>query len=244
MRKKYSHLSFRQVVPNMITSGNILCGMLALILIIHGAAVPAAWMIVMAVFFDYMDGKVARSLGGSSAFGVELDSLADVVSFGVVPAILFYVSYLQGWGGVAGALAATFFAVCGAVRLARFNVQHAVGSFEGLPIPAAGLFLASFIMANVSIHPVVAVILSLGTAFLMVSSVPYGNLKKIKKGNMDRKKAFFLFSTVMAFVVVLQEKAPLAAISVYVVSGLVHFDWGNWLSLVPEENEEPAEQDI
>lgn len=244
MRKRYRHLSFRQVVPNMITSGNILCGMLALILILHGAMVPAAWMIVMAVFFDFMDGKVARSLGGSSAFGVELDSLADVVSFGVVPAILFYVSYLQGWGGVAGALAATFFAVCGAIRLARFNVQHVVGSFEGLPIPAAGLFLASFTMADVPMHPLVAVVISLAGAFLMVSSVPYGNLKKIKKGNMDRRKALFLFGAVLAFVVVLQQKAPLAAISVYVASGLVHFDWGNWLSLVPEENEEAVEQDI
>lgn len=243
MTKKRRRLSFRQIVPNMITSGNILCGMLSLILMLHGATVPAAWMVFMAVFFDFMDGKVARSLGGSSAFGVELDSLADVVSFGVVPAIIFYGSYLEGWGGVAGALAVTFFAICGAIRLARFNVQHVVGSFEGLPIPAAGLFLASFVMGDVAIHPVLAVIISLAVGGLMVSSVPYGNLKKIRKGNLDRKKAFFLVSVALAFIVALHQKAPLAGISVYVASGLVRFDWGTWLSLVPEENDEPVEQD-
>lgn len=243
MTRKRLHLPFRQIVPNMITSGNILCGMLALILILHEATVPAAWMVFMAVFFDFMDGKVARSLGGSSAFGVELDSLADVVSFGVVPAILFYSSFLKGWAGVAGALAVTFFAVCGAVRLARFNVQHVVGAFEGLPIPAAGLFLASFTMGDVALPPVAAVFISLAVALLMVSSVPYGNLKKIRKGNLDRKKVFFLFSVALAFVFALHHKAPLAGITIYVASGLVRFDWGDWLSLVPEDNEEPLEQD-
>ncbi len=233
----------RQIIPNMITSGNILCGMLALILLLHEAAVPAAWMVFMAVFFDFMDGKVARSLGGSSAFGVELDSLADVVSFGVVPAILFYVYYLKGWAGVAGALVVTFFAVCGAIRLARFNVQHVVGAFEGLPIPAAGLFLASFTMARVPLPPIAAVFVALSLGMLMVSSVPYGNLKKIRKGNLDRRKALFLFGVAFAFILILHQSAPLAGISVYVVSGVVRFDWGSWLSLGPEEEEEPLEQD-
>ena len=78
-------IHWRAYIPNMITSGNLLCGMLSLILTLKGQICPAAWLIAFAVFFDFMDGKVARMLGVSSAFGVEFDSLGDVVSFGRRP---------------------------------------------------------------------------------------------------------------------------------------------------------------
>jgi CDP-diacylglycerol--serine O-phosphatidyltransferase len=240
--KRRTSLTFRQILPNMITSGNILCGMLALVLVLHGKPGFAAWLVFMAVFFDFMDGKVARSIGGSSAFGVELDSLADVVSFGVAPALIFYSSYLRDWLGVTGALVAAFFALCGALRLARFNVQHAEGSaFQGFPIPAAGLFLASLVMAGWSLPPVAAALIALFMGLLMVSNVPYGNLKGLRKGNANRHKVFFLVGLILTFIAFLKSAAPLASISIYLVSGFLHFDWGAWLS---RDGEDVAEQDL
>jgi CDP-diacylglycerol--serine O-phosphatidyltransferase len=226
----------------MITSGNILCGMLALVLVLHGKPGFAAWLVFMAVFFDFMDGKVARSIGGSSAFGVELDSLADVVSFGVAPALIFYSSYLRDWLGVTGALVAAFFALCGALRLARFNVQHAEGSaFQGFPIPAAGLFLASLVMAGWKLPPAVAAVIALFMGLLMVSNVPYGNLKGLRKGNVNRHKSLFLLGLILTFIAFLKNAAPLASISIYLVSGFLRFDWANWLS---RDGEDVAEQDL
>ena len=141
----------KTLIPNMITCGNMLSGMLSLVLAFHGHFVPASWLVFFAVFFDFMDGKMARKLGGSSSFGMELDSLADVVSFGVAPAMIIYSVYLKGFFGVTGAIVAAFFALCGALRLARFNVHHVDGSFQGLPIPAGGHFLVSFVVAGISL---------------------------------------------------------------------------------------------
>ena len=235
-RRKRGSLPFRKIAPNMVTSGNLLCGMMALFLLFHGRFVPAAWLVFMAVFFDCMDGKVARSLGGGTQFGLEFDSLADVVSFGVVPAMLMYVSYADALG-LWGVLAASFFALCGALRLARFNVVHMPGPFQGLPIPAGGLFLASFILAPVSLHPAAAAFLCFGTGALMISSVPYGSLKGLRKGQGNRKK-FLLLAGILALTFVsLQSAAPLAVMAVYVVSGLVRFDWEKWLSRETGEGE-------
>ena len=139
-------MKFRQIAPNMVTSGNLLCGLFSLMLTMSGRYVPAAWLIFFAVIFDGLDGKVARMLGGGSQFGLEFDSLADLVSFGVAPALLLYHAFLKGWTGVLGPVVACFFALCVALRLARFNVVHIPGPFQGLPCPAGGLFIASFIL--------------------------------------------------------------------------------------------------
>lgn len=231
-RRKYrKKLPFRKIIPNMITSGNMLCGMLSVVLALHGQYVPAAWLVYMAVVFDFLDGKMARRLGGSSEFGMELDSLADVVSFGVAPAILLYSVYLQGLWGVTGALAAAFFALCGALRLARFNVHHVPGSFQGLPIPAAGHFLVSFVFAGLALPAWLMALVAAGTGSLMISSIPFGNLKTLRKGNLNKIRAAFLWGLAFTLVVVLKQLAPLAGISIYIGSGFLHVDWGKWLSL-------------
>ena len=202
--RKARSLPFRKIIPNMITSGNILSGILSMILTLQGHYQPAAWLIMAAVFFDAMDGKMARSLGGSTEFGVELDSLADVVSFGAAPALLFYAVFLWGWLGIVGALAAAFFGLCGALRLARFNVCHVPGPFQGLPIPAGGLFLASMVMGGLAMPPVLASLLAVGAGLLMVSSIPYGNLKRLRSGNVNRLKVAFMFALTVALIVALQ----------------------------------------
>ena len=241
IRRKARSLPFRKIIPNMITSGNILSGILSMVLTLQGHYQPAAWLIMAAVFFDAMDGKMARSLGGSTEFGVELDSLADVVSFGAAPALLFYAVFLWGWFGIVGALAAAFFGLCGALRLARFNVCHVPGPFQGLPIPAGGLFLASLVMGGFSVPPALAAILAVGTGILMVSMIPYGNLKRLRSGNVNRLKVAFLFALTVALIVALQGKATLAALCIYIASGFFRFDWRKWLAIDPAELEDEVE---
>lgn len=246
MKRKYADrtIPFRTIIPNMITCGNMLCGMLSLALSFHGHFAPAAWLIYIAVFFDFMDGKMARKLGGSSSFGMELDSLADVVSFGVAPAMVMYGAYLSEFFGVTGAVVAAFFAICGALRLARFNVQHVDGSFQGLPIPAGGHFVVSFLVAGIQLHPALMAIIVAATGVLMISSVPFGNLKALKPGNLDKKKALFLWAFTFMLILVLKNKAPLACILIYIASGFAGVDWGKWLSLETADEDDLAEEEV
>ena len=228
-------IPIRKLLPNMITSGSILCGVMSLVLAFHGHLVPATWLTFMAAFFDLMDGKVARSLGGDSAFGVEFDSLADVVSFGAAPGMIFYISYLYAFGGVLGALATAFYVLCGALRLARFNVVHSSGRFQGLPIPAGGLFLMSFIASGVVLHPLMAMTIAIIAGALMISSIPYGNLKHLSKDNINILRLLFLIGCFVTMSVVFKEKIALVCASVYVLSGPLGIDWGRWLALRDEE---------
>jgi len=228
-------IPIRKLVPNMITSGSILCGVMSLVLAFHGYLVLAAWLTLMAAFFDLMDGKVARSLGGDSAFGVEFDSLADVVSFGIAPGMVFYISYLYAFGGVLGALTTAFFVLCGALRLARFNVVHSSGRFQGLPIPAGGLFLMSFIASGTVLHPLMAMAIAIITGGLMISSIPYGNFKHVSKDNINIIRLLFLIGCFVTISAVFKEKITLVCASVYVLSGPLGIDWGKWLALRDEE---------
>lgn len=223
----------------MITSGSVLCGMFSLLLTYQRHFFPSALVLVTAVFFDYMDGKVARSLGGSSAFGEELDSLADALSFGAAPAFLVYAKFIGLNGGILGNMGTAFFALCGVLRLARFNVAHVTGPFQGLPIPAAGLTLASLVIANVPLDPQTAVAAMIMLGILMISTIPYGNLKLLRKGNVNKTKAALLTLIVVYSFILLREKALLALIGVYIASGPLRFDWGVWLALRHTEEEEP-----
>lgn len=239
-RKRRKPLEFRQIAPNMVTSGNLLCGLFSLMLAVEGRFVPAAWLIFFATIFDGLDGKVARSLGGGTQFGLEFDSLADLVSFGVAPGMLLYLVGLRGFFGILGAVASCFFVLCVALRLARFNVVHVPGPFQGLPSPAGGLFVASFVLADAVFHPAaMATILAL-TGFLMVSSIPYANLKKLTKRSADKKRCLALCLFLPLCFVFLGASAPLFIFSLYILSGLIRFDWEQWLLLPEARNQEAA----
>lgn len=235
-RKGKKPMEIKHILPNMVTSGNLLCGLFSLILVIHGRYVPAAWLVFFAVIFDGFDGKVARMLGGGSQFGMEFDSLADLVSFGVAPAILLYQVELRDLH-IAGVVMACFFALCVALRLARFNVVHVPGPFQGLPCPAGGLFVSSFVIAGMNLPAwVMACVMGL-TGFLMISSIPYANMKKLTKKTADGLKCLALFSMMVLSFVFLKKVAPMFLFALYIVSGLVGFDWGQWL-LKPEARDE------
>ena len=238
-RKQVRNIPFRMIIPNMITSGSVFCGVSSIILTSHGKLLPAAALICFAVFFDVMDGRVARSLGGGSHFGEELDSLADAISFGVAPAFLVYSAYIGPDTGIWGPLAASFFALCGVLRLARFNVTHVpAGPFQGLPIPAGGLTLAAMVIAGAPVTPLVAICAMCFIGALMVSSVPYCNAKRLNKhnvNNVNKVKLYGMTTFIVLCFVVLREKAFLAVALMYIISGLVRFDGAAWIMLDAED---------
>ena len=233
-RRKKSSLSWREIVPNMVTSGNLVSGVVSLILSFHGYYVQAGWAIFAAVFFDFMDGVVARALAGGTQFGIEFDSISDVVSFGAAPALLFYGAYMRDMS-IAGGFAACLFSLAGGLRLARFNVVHSAGSFQGIPIPAAGLFISSFVIADIPLNSIIAALFSFSMAILMVSNIPYGNLKTLRKGRADKIKFTFLLAFIFTVLIFGGNYAPLILMSIYVASGFLRFDWGVWLSLPESE---------
>lgn len=174
------------VIPALFTVGNVFCGYLSLDAAVKGRFDLAAGLIFLAGFLDSLDGRVARMTGSTSAFGEQLDSLADVLSFGLAPAFLVYHWTLSGFDRI-GLLASFLFLVCGACRLARFNVQLNVVDkrwFVGLPIPAAAGALCGLIWVIPEPIPdprisaaFLGVTLVLG--FLMVSTYRYRSFKDV-----------------------------------------------------------------
>lgn len=174
------------VLPNLLTIMNMFFGFFAIIYSINGNFIWASYAIVVAAVFDQLDGRVARMANATSKFGAELDSLCDLVSFGMAPGLLLFLWSLEPFGRL-GWLASFFFVACGALRLARFNVQS--GSvekayFQGLPIPMAAGIVASSVLAFEDLEldaarswGVLAMTFLLG--FVMVSTFRYRSFKDI-----------------------------------------------------------------
>ena len=215
------------VLPNLITSGSLFAGFYSLAATYTGRFEHAAAAIVVAAVLDGLDGRVARMTRTTTKFGVEYDSLADLVALGVAPAFLVY-----GWAlsrfGRWGWLAAFLFLICGALRLARFNVQVNTvekGKFNGLPIPAAATFVASMILLYYYFggsggfrH--LAVLLSIYVlAFLMISTVKYTSFKDLEP---FRRRPFNTL-VVFIFLALLLAAEPQVMLfgftSLYVLSG-------------------------
>jgi len=135
------------ILPNLLTTGNMFFGFFSMVKSMQGDFKWAASAIALASIFDVLDGRIARLTGGTSEFGVQYDSLCDLVSFGVAPAFLMYKFGLEDFGRP-GWIVCFLFLACGALRLARFNVQSSIGKgagdFTGLPIPMAALVIATF----------------------------------------------------------------------------------------------------
>ncbi len=173
------------ILPNLFTTGGLFAGFYGIVATLNGNYFIAAWLILVSSIFDAIDGKVARLTGTTSRFGVEYDSLADLVAFGVSPGLLMYAWALKPFGKL-GWLAAFLYVVCGALRLARFNVQvNTVESkrFVGLPIPAAASMVAACVLlfyhlgGSGTIQKVSVLVLIYILALLMVSNFRYYSFK-------------------------------------------------------------------
>ena len=167
-------------IPNLFTIGNLFLGVIAIIMAFNDEPNSAALLVIIAMLLDGLDGRVARALNAQSEFGKELDSLSDVISFGVAPAFIMYQAAFQDVSPAMAWIVTAIFPICGALRLARFNVIDGVpGYFIGLPIPAAGGVLATLALFHGELHFSLLLLSTLALSFLMVSNMKYPNFKKL-----------------------------------------------------------------
>ena len=216
------------ILPNLVTTGGLFAGFYSTISTLAGHYELAAVMILVAHAFDGLDGRIARLTRTASRFGVEYDSLSDLVAFGVAPGILVYKWALEPWG-TWGWLAASLYVTCGALRLARFNVQvESVEkrAFVGLPIPAAAdmvvatVLLYYFFGGEGATHKnIILLLLTYALSGLMVSEVPYYSFKDIHW--QSRQPFWLLIAIIVAFkfVIAQPQLALFLTIAVYLVSG-------------------------
>lgn len=234
LRSRFTKPIPRAVVPSFFTLMNLFCGFVAIILIADGKLELGAWLIVFAAIFDLMDGFMARLANATSEFGIELDSLSDIVSFGVAPAFLLYTYSLHEMLTI-GMIIASFPALCGAVRLARFNIVARIQDqdyFMGLPIPAQAMMLVALFL---TFQPtpelfdgfrfgfnsvIIPVLLLLG--LLMVSTVPFDKIPKFGRENLRKNRGrVYLFSFYFLSIVLLQEYGLILAFSVFIAKGVI-----------------------
>jgi CDP-diacylglycerol--serine O-phosphatidyltransferase len=221
------------ILPNLLTTASLFSGFLGMIWALGGDFDGAAMAILFAALMDGLDGKVARLTNTASEFGVQYDSLADLAAFGVAPALLLWQWHLHAFGRL-GMAAAFVFVACGALRLARFNVaaNQATASkkfFTGLPIPAAGCTLATFVLFQEFIPgfmqgllPHAALVLALLLAILMVSRVRYASFKEY---GFVRAHPFSSFVTVVLLFSLIASQPRLLSFLIlvsYLISGLIY----------------------
>ena len=226
------------ILPNLFTAGSLFSGMLAILHVFAGDPEnirAACWLILLSAFLDLADGFIARLTRTQSSFGLQLDSLTDLVAFGVAPALLAFDAIQGRVPSVAAITACSFFVICGALRLARFNVQAAreeSRAFLGLPIPAAGLavmaivwnfvqmpFLDEYLRIELFLAPLLVLL-----AALMVSKVPYLGFKSINLA--DRQPFEILVSVVVVGILIFLliehlSLVLLAVIWIYILAGLI-----------------------
>lgn len=215
------------VLPNLFTAASIFFGVMSMFLASGGRFSEACWYVLLSMVLDGLDGRVARLTNTASRFGIEFDSLADVVAFGVAPALLvyFFVGYEYGrYGAVISAL----FVVLGAVRLARFNitVSNEPHFFMGLPIPSAAAAVVLWILvANNSNHDLfvqhgyIFLAIAFISSILMVSNIRYPNFKKLK-WNL---KSFIVLLILLGLVFAGREYSLCALISLYILYGIMRW---------------------
>lgn len=219
---KRSRIDYILILPSLFTTGNLFCGFYSILRSFHHDFERAAYGIVLAAAFDLLDGRVARMTRSTSSFGMEYDSIADVVSFGVAPAVMAYVWVLHDYGKL-GWAAAFFFAACGALRLARFNSTTAElpkSYFIGLPIPAAANLMAAAAILYHDLHfeypGGLMLILSFALGLLMVSNIRYRSMKDF---DLRHKRSFFILVllVMMIALVAIRPEVALGIIMTYYV---------------------------
>ncbi|MFH2203518.1 MAG: CDP-diacylglycerol--serine O-phosphatidyltransferase [Elusimicrobiota bacterium] len=229
------------LAPTMFTMGNMACGFYAVLAASIGDFAIAATAILCGIVFDMLDGRVARLVKGESSFGVEFDSLADFMNFGVAPGFMMYELFLKDYGSP-GTIVAFLYVLCGGMRLARFNAVAQDGkssktSFQGLPIPAAAGFLATLVLlytiternsdartigALMYVVPRIAqlapfVMLVLG--FLMISNIPYAAFKQVNLFDMRQVRPLIAVVVGGTLLYLFPQNALFLLFLFYVLSG-------------------------
>jgi CDP-diacylglycerol--serine O-phosphatidyltransferase len=216
------------LIPNLLTSCGLFCGIFSIVQTMNSHYTTAALAILFANVFDGLDGRVARMTNTTSQFGVEYDSLCDLVSFGVAPALLIYKWALLPWG-VWGWSAVALFVTCAAARLARFNVMADTtdgNHFLGLPVPASATMLISLVLmyryvgrSGLPDKQVAVLLLTYALSVLMVSNIKYPSFKKMQLHRRQPMSAFVVAVVMLSVAVAAYQVFIFSAASVYALSG-------------------------
>ena len=219
------------LLPNMITTLSMFLGFLSMVWAVQGRFESACLAILLSAVMDGLDGKVARLTYTASEFGVQYDSLSDLVAFGIAPAMLMWQWELSALGRM-GLAAAFIYAACGALRLARFNVSTAaVGKrfFIGLPIPAGGCTVVTFVFCAAhfpaimaSALPYMTLVLAIGVGVLMVSKVRYFSFKEYDFLRAHPIRTMLFFLLVLGTVISFPRVMGFVLCAVYIIGGIVY----------------------
>ncbi len=245
----------RTVIPSFFTLMNLFCGFLAIISIAEGRLFFGAWLIVFAGLFDALDGFMARLSNATSQFGIELDSISDIVSFGVAPGFLLYAFGLAEMPFV-GIILSALPPLCGAVRLARYNVdvqESRDDFFKGLPIPGQALMIAAFYLTfynqlevfrgfeyglNTVLVPLIVLL-----SFIMVSTIPFDKIPSFDKASIKKHKGkLSLFIVYGVLILLLQEVGLMIVFSAYILKGILLGAVSFWQEAFGEEKELSEEE--
>jgi CDP-diacylglycerol---serine O-phosphatidyltransferase len=224
----------RIVVPSFFTLMNLFSGFLSILMVAEGKLLLGAWLIVLAGLFDALDGFMARLANATSEFGVELDSISDVVSFGVAPGFLIYTFALNDLN-LAGMLLSALPPLCGAIRLARYNVEAKYSDplyFKGLPIPVQAVMLSAFFltfrnrlewfdMLNQGVISVLIPVIIL-LSFLMVSTIPFDKIPRFDRDSIrQHKNKLILILVYFIVIVIFQDIGLMVVFTFFILKGLV-----------------------
>lgn len=232
-------------VPNTLSLGNLTFGFVSILISLESSNNPkasqmfilAGIFIIIAAVFDGFDGIVARALNATSELGAELDTLADLTTFGIAPGVLMYKMVMSGVRinlvGMEdfplGMMLAAIFPICAAYRLARFTVAHDPDSFNGLPSPIAGVLVALFPMSfyKMELPGFITITTFVSVALLMVSTIRYSKPQVAMRGKLTRSKVILmLLSLAVVFYIAGLERSPFiiyGIVGFYVFSGIISF---------------------
>ncbi len=217
------------IIPNLFTAASAFMGVISVIASSKGEFEKAVYLILLSLLFDGLDGRVARLTKTTSKFGAEFDSLADLVAFGVAPAMLFYFSIGFEYGRL-GSLLSAIYVLFGAIRLARFNVTSPTSEpsvFIGVPIPTAAVFMSSWILLSIrysffqgSLSYILLFFMGL-VSILMVSNIRYPSFKKIDLHKANLKKVLILLIILFSFIYLFFIESMVSFFTLYILYGLI-----------------------
>ncbi|MEW6443572.1 MAG: CDP-diacylglycerol--serine O-phosphatidyltransferase [bacterium] len=213
------------ILPNLFTSASLFAGFYSIVATLNGDFAHASWAIIVSMFCDGADGRIARMTSSTSRFGVEYDSLSDLVSFGVAPGLLAYQWALRPYGNW-GWSAAFLFVVCGALRLARYNVQidniESV-TFNGLPIPGSAGLVATTVLLYYKFQvtgptkQLAVLLLIFLLAFLMVSNIKFLSFKELE---LRRRKPFTALLAIIVLLVLIVNEPQIVLFTLFTIYAL------------------------
>ena len=215
------------ILPNLFTAASIFTAVVSIISAINGNFEKSAWLIFLSLVFDGLDGRIARLTHTTSRFGIEFDSLADLVAFGVAPALLLYL-YIGHEYGKFGVLVMALYIIFGAIRLARFNIMSPKTDptvFIGVPIPAAAIFVSTWVLMFVqyeSLYSLSGILLTaaLIVSLLMVSNIRYPSFKKINLEKPALTKTLIALIVAASLLYLYPVEGVALIITLYVVWGV------------------------